>query len=299
MSNLSVARLVLGLRSTAQSLGIIGRDTGIFAHHGIALQIIREETAGPAGARYLISGESDLGEFGAVPVIQAVLEGADPVIVFAAEQVSALYVFGTRDTLTPALLAGQDIGVLSAMGQTGFSVKQLLEQWGLQDQVRLVELGTYPKIYAELQAGRIAAGILTADYGIAGTATHGFTMLADVGTALQFQGPVVATTRRLIDKKPEVVQRIVDAYVETIRTFKQAPDIVVPILQHHLGFVDEKQARAIQAFYSQRFQDVPHASPTGLARILASMPNVPAGVDLSGVIDHRFVDHALSLPHAG
>lgn len=292
-SNVITVRLVLGLRSTAQSLGVIGRDTGIFARHGIDLQIVREETAGPVGAHCLISGECDIGEFGAVPVIQALLDGADPVIVLAAEQISALHVLGAPGIDTPGKLAGKRVGVLSAAGQTGFSVTQLLGQWGLAGQAELVELTTYPRIYEALKSGRIEGGVLTADYGIAGTAKYGFSMLADVGHTLRYQGPIVATTRRFIDAHPNTVQRIVNAYVETIRTFKESADSVSPILERHLGFVDSTQARAIQAFYAGRFQDVPHASMEGLVRILNSMPQSGGGLDLARAVDRRFVEHAV------
>lgn len=285
-------RLALGLRSTAQSLGVIGRDCGVFARHGLALDIVREETTGPEGARCLLSGECDIAEFGAVPVVQAALEGRDPLILLAAEQVNALHLLGAKGVELPTALRDREVGVLSADGQTGVSARQMLERWNVASTARLTALGTYPRIYEALREGRVAAGVLTADYGIAGAVAHGFTLLADLGTELGFQAPVVATTRRFRERSPDVVQRVVDAYMETIQVFKHQRGAVLPSLVRHLGFVNEAQAASIHAFYAQRFQDAPYPSAEGLQRIVALLSNDHArqrAVALSDFYDPTFV----------
>lgn len=197
MTPLPEVRLALGLRSTAQSLGVIGRDAGVFREQGLDLVIAREETAGPDGVRGLVAGEYDLAEFGAVPLVQAVYEGHDPVVLLAAEQTNAMYLLGAARIDAPRALVGEKIGVLSIAGQTGVSAATMLDRWTLRrEDVELLELGTYPAIYQALQDGRIAAGVLTADYGVAGSVAFGLHRLADLGQELRFQGPIVATTRR-------------------------------------------------------------------------------------------------------
>jgi ABC-type nitrate/sulfonate/bicarbonate transport system substrate-binding protein len=264
------ASLALGLCSTPQSLGVIGRALGIFAAEGVDLHIVREETAGPDGVRGLVSGEYDFAEFGAVPIVQAKLEGHDPLILLAAEPISALYILARCDITTPAMLSGGMVGVLSVAGQTGFSAAKMLQNWHLAGQVGMVPLGTYPRIYKALAEGSIDAGVLTADYRLAGEVAHGFQSLVDLGQVFRFQGPVLATTKRLRERDPDLVSRMVSAYIRTIRLFKTEPDRVVPVLRRHLGFVDEVQTRAIHRFYAERFSELPLASKEGIARIIAS-----------------------------
>jgi ABC-type nitrate/sulfonate/bicarbonate transport system substrate-binding protein len=290
-------RLALGLRSTAQSLGVVGARCGIFARHGIDLQLVREETTGPAGIKGLLQGEYDIAELGAVPVVQAALDGADPVIVLAAEKVAALHLLGSSDVTAPADLPGRQVGVLSRAGQTGVSARKILESWRLSDSVALAELGTYPKIYSALQARRIGGGVLTADYGIAGAAAYGFTLLADLGEALGLQAPVVATTRRFLEGNRSLVERIVGAYIETIRFFKSNPGQTLPVLMRHLGFVNEQQAKAIHAFYAARFQDVPLASEEGLCRILDLLTQSPRPGAQIG--PGAFYDRSFVMQHSG
>jgi ABC-type nitrate/sulfonate/bicarbonate transport system substrate-binding protein len=282
--------MALGLRSTAQSLGIIGRGLGVFAGLGLDLQILREETSGPAGAHGLTGGEYQFAEFGSVPVVQAALEGHDPLIVMAAEQVAALYMLGGAGTRKIG-----SVGVLSIAGQTGFSAQRMLTRWGVAD-ATLVPLGTYPAIYRALAEGRIDAGVLTADYKLAGEVAFGLRELADLGHELEYQGPVLATTRRLANAEPELVRRVVRAYVRTIGLFKSAPQDVVPLLRSHLGFVDAAQAAAIQQFYATRFQDRPFASEDGIARVIGSfMDQYPQAGTMrpEAVYDRSFLQSVL------
>ncbi len=270
MTKLKPVTWALGLRSTPQSLGVIGRDMGVFERHGLELRIVREETAGPEGARGLLNQEYQFAEFGTVPIVQAALDGADPLILMAAEQQSALFILARAGVSGPAQLQGGRLGVLSLAGQTGYSAKRMLEQWGVAEAVELVPCQTYPRIYEALAEGKLDAGVLTADYKIAGAIAHGIHALADLGAELRYQGPVVATTRRLRDAQPELVQQVVNAYLDTLRLFKES-DSVTPHLQRHLGFVDEAQAGAIRAYYAQRFQSRPYPSPEGLMRVIESM----------------------------
>jgi ABC-type nitrate/sulfonate/bicarbonate transport system substrate-binding protein len=285
--------LGLGLRSTAQALGIIGRELGVFREHELDLRIVRTETAGPDGVRGLLAGEYQFGEYGPVPLVRAAFQGGDPLIILAPEPVSALYILGRKGVTSPEGLSGGTIGVLSESGQTGFSAARMIERWGMRGQVRLVALDTYPEIYDALVAGEVGAGVLTADYKIVGERKHGFSELVDLGQSLQYQAPVLSTTKRLRDTDAALIARVAASYIATIRTFKQEPRRVSAVLRSHLGFVDDEEAAAIHRFYSQRFQSIPRPSKAGMAKIIASLaveyPEVQAP-DIDEVYDPSFVE---------
>ncbi len=289
------ATLALGLRSTPQSLGVIGRALGAFAEQGVDLSIVREETAGPEGIRGLLAGEYDFAEFGAVPVVQAALEGHDPLILLAAEPVSALYVLGRKEIPEPSKLAGGRIGVLSETGQTGYSARCMISRWGLEGSAQLMPLGTYPAIYRALASGSVEAGVLTADYRLAGEIAFGFRALADLGQEFGFQGPVVATTRRFKQQHADTVARVVKGYVRAIQLFRQQSDEVVSILRRHLGFVDDPQARAICAFYAERFRSEPFASEAGVQNVIRSLQGDKTGLTAACVLDRATLAAALKV----
>ncbi|TAL78472.1 MAG: hypothetical protein EPN76_05400 [Burkholderiaceae bacterium] len=294
MTRLRAVTWALGLRSTPQSIGVIGRDLGVFKRHNLDLQIVREETAGPEGARGLINNEYDFAEFGTVPIVRARLDGGEPLILLAAEQQSALYILSRNNIKIPQELKSGCLGVLSVAGQTGHSAKQMLSTWHLNDSVELVPCSTYPNIYQRLAEGTLHAGVLTADYRIAGEIAFGLNTLADLGEVLKYQGPVVATTARLRDTDPNLVQAVVDAYCDTLNLFRTS-DSVVPSLQKHLRFADTQQATAIHAYYAKRFQAHPFPSVDGLARVIESMQgsrNTPHITPMS-LCDTSFLERSL------
>lgn len=263
-----VARVALGLRSTAQCLGRIGAEAGLFARHGIDFSISGFETAAPAALAGLMDGAWDFAEMGAVPVVNGVLDGLDPVILLAPEPVNAMFVIGRSDIAGPAALADGRLGVLSETGQTGVTAMAMIRRWGLEDRVELVPLGKYPAIYAAIADGKIEAGLLTADYLFAGQSAHGMNGLVNLGDEFGFQGPIIGTTRRLIAEDRDLVRRVVGGYVDAIRFFKTERERVLPLLAEHLSFDDASAVEAAYDFYVPRFRDRPVPSEDGIARVI-------------------------------
>jgi ABC-type nitrate/sulfonate/bicarbonate transport system substrate-binding protein len=271
LTRFEIVKLALGLRSTAQSLALVGLAAGTFREAGIDLRIERMETAGPAGIKGLVEGDWQIAEFGAVPVAQWALAGKDVAILLAAEPVSALYILGAKSMLTPASLAGGRIGVLSRAGQTGYSALEMMKRWGLPDLIELAELGRYPVIFQEVQAGRIAGGVLTADYRFAASESDDLPVLADLGREFAFQGPVLATTRAFIAEHEDTVARVVRGYSAAVHVFKTRSDIVLPVLKRHLPFASPESIRRIHAFYAGRFSRIPRPSVEGIQAVIDSL----------------------------
>lgn len=286
-------RLALGLRSTAQFLGRLAVETEIFERLGVDVRIVAMETAAPAALAGLTEDAFDIAEIGAVPIVDGILDGRDPVIVLAPEPISALFIVARRDIETATALTGGRLGVLSESGQTGVSASAMLHRWGLDQRVGLAALGTYPAIFAALADGTIEAGLLTADWRFAGERPHGMHALVDLGETFGFQGPVVATTRRLIADAPDKMRAVVAGYVEAIRLFKTDRKTVLPLLAAHLGFEDADSVAAAYDFYVPRFQDIPRPSIEGIQRVIdRRADNDPAARAMTpdDVCDLNFLD---------
>ncbi|RJF69410.1 ABC transporter substrate-binding protein [Rhodopseudomonas palustris] len=293
-AGLETVRLAIGIRSTAQSLAVVGLAAGAFRQAGIDLVIAGMETAGPAGITGLVDGDWDIAEFGAVPVVQWALEGHDPVILLAAEPRPALFIVGAADIKEPGQLRGRDIGVLTAAGQTGYCAAQMLGRWGLSSaEVSIASLKRYPVIFEELRAGRIAAGVLPADYRFAAAPSEGLSVLSDLSEEFDFQGPVVVTTRRLAAMRPDLVARVVEGYARAVHAFRTKPDLARAALRRHLDFTDEAGVARIYEFYTARFSRVPRASFSGLQKVLDSfVADYPAAASMSPlqIYDPSFLD---------
>jgi ABC-type nitrate/sulfonate/bicarbonate transport system substrate-binding protein len=283
------ARIAVGLRSTAQSVSIIGIRTGQFEAAGLLLNLAQIETAGPAAVHGLQHGDWEFAEFGAVPVVQAIEAGNELAIIASAEPSSALFLMTQPGIDRPSALAGARIGVLSIAGQTGFLANLVVERWGIAGGVRLVPLQTYPEIYRALRAGEIEAGVLSADYRFDGEREARLNALVDLAELLQLQGPCVTTTRRFIREQADIVHRFLKGYVQSIHLFKTQPQRVLPLLQEHLGF-SEPVIRQIYEFYAERFQRIPWPSKTGIERTIAEVcGSSPAALSVEQIWDLSFL----------
>ena len=210
-------RIAIAVRATSQSLGWIGTEAGIFQRLGLNVRFPAMETAAVEAVAGLVRGEWDFVEVGGAPIVQGVLDGHDTVMLLAAEQapLAGRYLVVRRGLTAPMDLRGGRIGILTEAGQTGISARAMLRHWGIT--ATLVSLGTYPNIYAALRTQDIDAGIVSEEYRLAGQRAFGFTAFPIPASALP---PALASTRRLIRRRRELVARLVQGYVETIHLFR-------------------------------------------------------------------------------
>jgi ABC-type nitrate/sulfonate/bicarbonate transport system substrate-binding protein len=286
------ARIAVGLRSTTQSVSIIGMQTGEFEAAGLSLKLAKLETAAPTGVAGLQAGDWEFAELGAVPVVQAAMAGSDIVIVASVEPSSALFLMTSARIDAPAALAGGRIGVLSVEGQTGFVAGLAAQRWNIAGDVTLVPMQTYPNIYRALRAGEIEAGVLSADYRFDGEHEARLNTLTDLAQLLQLQGPCVITTRAYIRAHSKTVRRFMAGYVKSIHLFKTQPALVLPLLKRHLGFADPV-IEQIYNFYAARFQSIPRPSRPGIARAIEEISGKEkptAMLQPEAVCDLSFVD---------
>ena len=286
------ARIAVGLRSTTQSISIVGIQCGQFEIEGLSLELAQLETAGPVGVRGLQDGDWEFAEFGAIPVVQAAAQGHDVVIIASVEPRSALFLMACARIDSPSGLSGGRIGVLSSEGQTGFLARLITEKWGIADQVTLAPLQTYPNIYRALRSDTIEAGVLSADYRFDGEHEARLNALVDLAQVLEIQGPCIVTTRAFIRRHPDFVRAYVAGYVRSVHLFKTKPEIVLPILQRHLGFADPV-IRQIYDFYAPRFQATPRPSHAGVIRAIEEVGRSVASADAlrpEDICDLSFID---------
>lgn len=198
-------RIATGIRATLQSLGWLGTQIGVFRRLGIEVTFADIEVGGSQAVSGLCDGNWEFCEVGMLPVVQAVLDGHDTVILLAPTRphVSG-YILARREITEPHALANKRIGVLTETAQFAIATRLMLRNWGVM--ATLVPLGSFKNIYAALEAGSIDAAYLTLDYRIRAERELGANVFP--GPAL-LGNQVLATTRRLIGRSPDLVSRIV------------------------------------------------------------------------------------------
>ncbi len=155
-----------------------------------------------------------------------------------------------------------------------------------------VFLGTFPKIYAALEAQEIDAGVLTAEYRFAAQRAFGLRVLADMAD-LGFPPSVLATTRGLIGSSRGVVARVVQGYVETIHLFKTKRPVVVPLLHRYLQLFDRQTIEDIYEYHAPRLQELPVSPAMGIQTLLnefVSRYRAARTLSPTAIVDTSFLD---------
>ena len=291
MSNppeLANLRMGIALRAVFQSEAWLGARASLFTRLGIDLSFPAIATGGPAAMNGAMRGDWDVCHTGALPIVQGVLRGEDPVLLITPTELhDAVFVMARRDITELAQLKGQRIGAVDASGQFGRPLKVMLEQSGIE--AEMLSLGSFQAIDAALRNGEIAAGYLPIDLRIRGEGEHGWNAL----TGLKIIGGI-ATTRRFIAANRALVAGFVKGVVDAIHLFKTRPDIVIPLMQEFLQCPDRKPIERLHTFYAPLFRAVP--TPTffdemkGLCEGLAAQYPAAQGLRMEDVADASFVE---------
>lgn len=282
-------KVTTGLRATIQCTTWIGAERGIFSERGLAIGFPPLEVGGPESAAGLVRGEWDFVQTGTVPIMDAILNGRDAVIVaMPTEDCADEFIMAKREITDPKQFNGKKVGVLTVLGQTGVLTRLFLEQTGAQ--ATLVPLGTYRKIYDALAAGDIDAGYLPIDYRYLGERTFGWNAFEAPRSGIR---PILATTRKMIANNRDVVARFVQGFIETTHFFKTQQDAAVPLLQRFLQFKEQEVVDRIHKFYVPQFRTAPRPSFPGfqvLRDYFAETYPAAQTLNESDIADPSFVD---------
>ena len=286
------ARFAVAQRSTAECLGLFAEAQGLFRARGIDFQLVAFETAAERGVQGLLGGEWDYIEIGITPLVRLRADGHDPVIVVGTTPVNTNFLMGRRDIGKIADLAGGRIGCLSLGGQTAAAARAVLSPHGIADAVKLVPLVTYSKIFDSIASGEIEGAILAGDIRFPAEVHHGMHVLADIGAVTGMPGTCVVTTRREIERNPDLARRIVRTYVEAVQAFKTRHDAATSFLADILRF-DADTIERVYAHYRCVFQLMPRPSlrniQIGIDEVAKERPEA-ARITPGDLVEPRFLD---------
>lgn len=248
-------RFATGLGAANQCIARIGARTGTFARQGLNVTFPKLEVGGPESVAGLLRGDWDFAQTGSVPVVEAVLNGGDAVILLRdSVRPDSIVIMTSVATTRLGQLNGKQVGVLTDAysGQTGIIARLTLEQAGAA--ATYIGLGTYRRIFAALAAGDIDAGALPVDFQFLEQTRQRFNCFE----ARSLRVPaVLATTRRLIATNRELVLRAARGFVDAIHMFKKQRHVVVPLLQEFLDLDDADAVERLYQYYATGLPAIP------------------------------------------
>lgn len=215
-------RIGIGVSSIGRFLPLIAQAAGHFDRAGIAVEVVNRQDEERVAAD-IAAHDTPIGTPNAPSLIFSLLDGADLVIVGGILNRPAFYLAARPAIGGIADLKGKKIGINQPRRMAGMVMLALLKKWNLDAgrDVELVDLGANDKSLEALRAGAIDAALLPPEKAFLAEA-EGFRLAAH-SLALACHWVPLATTRRFLRDRRDLVEKIAAVYVEGIRVFKTRP----------------------------------------------------------------------------
>jgi len=280
-------------------------DQGYFDRHGI--KVDAQLLAGGANTvAALLSGQIQFAHAGGSEALNASASGADLVVVATLAPVYP-YVFEvTPDIASPSDLLGKKIGVATIGGSADVATRVVLRQQGIDPEkdVTIIATGSAQNRTAALLSGAIQGGMAGGPPDTLELEAQGLHPLFDLAALkLPAANTAVIAQRSWVSSNHALVQRYIDALVETSTNLKKDKEGAVAVLKKYYRSDDDS---AMSATYDFHVNEVltnlpfPRADQFGdaVAQLTPSNPKI-AEVDLSRLLDASFVQDAANRGLAG
>jgi NitT/TauT family transport system substrate-binding protein len=217
----------------------ITQERGFFRKYGLDVQLVFIES-GSTTVQSLISKDVAFAQMAGAGVVQSRLRGSDVVMIAGVINTLTFKLYVDKNINQPEQLKGKSVAVTRFGSSTDFALRYALERYGLaaEKDVAIVQAGSMPAIFAQLESGWIQGAMLSAPFTLKAKSL-GYPMLADLQMlGLEYQHTGLATTQALIKSRPDLVQNVMRAYVEGIHYYKTHKSDSMPVLAKYLKTTD-------------------------------------------------------------
>jgi NitT/TauT family transport system substrate-binding protein len=225
-----------------------GHAPGWAAHEGSfflkqGLDVDLAPIVGDAEAlRSLLAGKAAFAQVSGLSVLESSLQGSDVVILAGMLNVMTYQFIVAREIARPEHLKGKKVAISWARSSSDFAMRYALDKYGLvpEQDVAVVEIGNQPERFAALTSGKIQGLMLELPLTLKAK-KMGFRVLADLQMlGLEYQATALATTRATIKARPDLVRKVLMAYVEGIHYYKTRRNDALSMLRKYLKTADRE-----------------------------------------------------------
>jgi NitT/TauT family transport system substrate-binding protein len=217
----------------------ITQERGFFRKYGLDVQLVFIES-GTTTVQSLISRDAAFAQMAGAAVVQSHLRGSDVVMIAGVINTLTFKLYVDKNIKQPGQLKGKSVAVTRFGSSTDFALRYALETYGLvpEKDVTIVQAGSMPAIFGQLEAGWIHGAMLSAPFTLRAK-NLGFPLLADLQMlGLEYQHTGLATTQALIKSRPDLVRNVMKAYVEGIHYYKTQRAESLKVLAKYLKTAD-------------------------------------------------------------
>jgi NitT/TauT family transport system substrate-binding protein len=264
-----LTRVMSGYAATSGPHAVLwlAREAGLFEKNGLRTDIAYIRSGSTMG-QALVAGEIQLAQMGGPAALAAGVAGFDVTMVAVALNTTPIVIMGKVSKMEE--LKGKAIGVTRYGSNTDISARFAIRKAGLQPEkdVALVQLEDYAGIMGGIQSGRIAAGAL-ADPFTDHAKKLGYKEIADIAAlGLEFPFVGIVTKKIFIKEQPDLVQRFVRAYTESIALYKNNRELAKQVTSKYTGIKDPEILNSTVDFYAPKLASVPYPTIGGIRFVL-------------------------------
>jgi NitT/TauT family transport system substrate-binding protein len=265
----SPTRVMSGYAATSGPHAVLwlAREAGLFEKNGLRTDVAYIRSGSTMG-QALVAGEIQLAQMGGPAALAAGVAGFDVTMVAVALNTTPIVIMGKASKMEE--LKGKAIGVTRYGSNTDISARFAIRKAGLQPEkdVALIQLEDYAGIMGGIQSGRIAAGAL-ADPFTDHAKKLGYQEIADIAAlGLEFPFVGIVTKKSFIKEQPDVVQRFVRAYAESIALYKNNRELAKKVTSKYTGIKDPEILTSTVDFYAPKLASVPYPTIGGIRFVL-------------------------------
>ncbi len=291
-------RVRIGYSSISGSyIGIwVAHDSGYFAREGLDDQMILIPS-GTQLAQVTIAGEIDIGALNGSSAMAASLQGADIKMIGATVNKMIFSVYVRPEIKSVEGLRGKKIGITRFGSAPDISIRYALKKYNMNPDkdVTLFQLGFMGTIAGGLQGGSVDAGVVSPPTLFA-VEKMGFKELINITDMdLAFPNPALVAVGTIINRRPEVINRFMRAYVRGIHRAKTDKEQTFKSMATYTKIQDPAVLqRAYDLYLGKVLEKAPYINVAGVQNALDDLgKTLPAARNAKPeqFIDHRFLDN--------
>jgi ABC-type nitrate/sulfonate/bicarbonate transport system substrate-binding protein len=253
---------VLDLRVVYNALGgsmaplWVAHEMGLLAKHGLKHNL--NYMAATTGAQALATGSEEIGLVGNQAVDLA-LEGADTIYVASTVPRFIFQLYGDPSIRAVSDLKGKVVAATQPAASTDYATRIVLRRFGLMPDkdVKITYAGSMPALLSLLKSGHAAAGLMSVPT-IFQARELGLKPILNVTELnIPFVFVAVATTRKVIQQKPQAILGFLRAYTEAIAVIRRDKESALKALGKFLKTDNRQTLDGIYDEYGSVFPRVP------------------------------------------
>jgi ABC-type nitrate/sulfonate/bicarbonate transport system substrate-binding protein len=248
------------------------QEKGLFGKYGLKVNLV-SLPGGAKAAMTLISGDMDILQIAAPPIVNAAAAKKDVVIVAGLINLASGSLIAQPGITSMKSLKGKIVGTND--GASSYTITRLLLEANNLDPDRdvvLLNVGGDPERAAALKAKKVDAIFivppLTYDL-----KNSGYIEICNASEEkILYQATSIATTRKFLNERRQVATAFMKAVLEAIKRIKQDPDGSKAVLAKYMSLDPSADAKLLQDTYQTvllgTLEVVPYPTVKGLQAVI-------------------------------